>query len=96
VTDIIKNAKKVLFSRLFSGFHFWTFLKMSKIHFPFDFLIKRCDCDGGKLNRNIFVTFYGKRNNETKLLQYFRNICFQNISVILFYVLAFKLKIYLY
>jgi hypothetical protein len=46
VTDTIKNAKKRSFSKLFSGFHFWTFLKMSKIHFPFDFMGKSCDCDG--------------------------------------------------
>jgi hypothetical protein len=25
-------------SKLFSGFQFWTFLKMSIFHFPFDFL----------------------------------------------------------
>jgi hypothetical protein len=60
VTDTIKNAKKVLFSKLFLGFHFWTFLKMSKIHFPFDFLIKSCDCDGEIKMDDIFVTFYGK------------------------------------
>jgi hypothetical protein len=60
VTISVKNAKKVLFSKLFSGFHFWTFLKMSKIHFPFDFLIKSCDCDGVLFIVDIFVTGYGK------------------------------------
>ena len=30
------------FLKLFSGFENWTFLKMSKIHFPFGFLEKSC------------------------------------------------------
>jgi hypothetical protein len=63
VTDIVKNAKKVLFSKLFSGFHFWTFLKMSKIHFPFDFMEKSCDCDGEIIIIDIFVTIYDKTYN---------------------------------
>jgi hypothetical protein len=64
VTDTIKNAKKWSFSRLFSGFHFWTFLKMSKIHFPFDFMGKSCDCDGEAKKTDIFLTFYGKRKSK--------------------------------
>ena len=60
VTISVKNAKKVPFSKLFSGFHFWTFLKMSKIHFPFDFMEKSCDCDGEIKMDDISVTFYGK------------------------------------
>ncbi len=32
-----KPLKKTLFSKLFSDFHFWTFLKMSIFHFPFYF-----------------------------------------------------------
>jgi hypothetical protein len=34
------------FSKLFSVSTFWTFLKMSKFHFPFDFSGKSCYCDG--------------------------------------------------
>jgi hypothetical protein len=30
------------FFKLFLGLHFWTFLKMSKIDFPFGFLEKSC------------------------------------------------------
>jgi hypothetical protein len=64
VTDTIKNAKKGSFSKLFSGFHFWTFLKMSKIHFPFDFMGKSCDCDGETKKTEMFLTFYDKRNTK--------------------------------
>jgi hypothetical protein len=33
---------------------------MSKIHFPFDFMGKSCDCDGESKNVDIFVTIFGK------------------------------------
>jgi hypothetical protein len=59
VTGIIKNAKKGSFSKLFSGFHFWTFLKMSKFHFPFDFMEKSCDCDGENKKRENYVSIFG-------------------------------------
>jgi hypothetical protein len=64
VTDTIKNAKKGSFSKLFLGFQFWTFLKMSKIHFPFDFMGKSCDCDGETKKTNISLTFYDKRKSK--------------------------------
>jgi hypothetical protein len=60
VSISVKNAKKGSFSKLFSGFQFWTFLKMSKIHFPFDFMEKSCDCDGEIFLPYIFLTFYDK------------------------------------
>ena len=64
VTDTIKNAKKRSFSKLFSGFQFWTFLKMSKIHFPFDFMGKSCDCDVEPKKIDIFLTFYDKEKTR--------------------------------
>jgi hypothetical protein len=89
VTISVKNAKKVLFSKLFSGFHFWTFLKMSKIHFPFDFMEKSCDCDGELFIVDILLPVMVRYIIKCKNMHFYRH--FQNISVILFYVLAFKL-----
>jgi hypothetical protein len=42
------------FSKLFSVSTFWTFLKMSKFHFPFDFSGKSCYCDGEAKKTNLF------------------------------------------
>jgi hypothetical protein len=38
--DYGQKVKKQCFSKLFLGFDFWTFLKMSNFHFPFYFLKK--------------------------------------------------------
>jgi hypothetical protein len=42
------------FSKLYLVSKFWTFLKMSKFHFPFDFMGKSCDCDGESKTASIF------------------------------------------
>ena len=72
VTISVKNAKKVPFSKLFSGFHFWKFLKMSKIHFPFDFMEKSCDCDGEIFLPYIFLTFYDKGKCKMHKITFFQ------------------------
>jgi hypothetical protein len=54
----VKNGS---FSKLFSGFRFWTFLKMSEFHFPFDFLEKSCDCKNWSKNTRKNVSIYGHK-----------------------------------
>ena len=44
--------KKWTFSKLYLGIEFWTFLKMSKIHFPFYFLV------------TLFFIFQNRENKE--------------------------------
>ena len=49
------------FLKLFLGFHFWTFLKMSKINFPFGFLEKSCywKMDRKYMRKNVII--YGHK-----------------------------------
>jgi len=53
------KLKNESFSRLFSGFRFWTFLKMSKFHFPFYFWEKSCDCKNWSKNAGKYESIYG-------------------------------------
>jgi hypothetical protein len=39
---MLRHVKNESFSRLFSDFHFWTFLKMSIFQNPIDFSEKSC------------------------------------------------------
>ena len=57
--DLLQNW----FSKLFLGFHFWTFLKMSKFHFPFYFLEQKSRRVQNFLETRIF------KNLGIKLLQ---------------------------
>ena len=58
--------KKWPFSKLYLGIEIWTFLKMSKIHFPFYFLVTLFFIFQNKENKEIFI-YFNKQETKSKL-----------------------------
>jgi len=56
---MVRYVKNWSFLKLFSAFQFWTFLKMSKFHFPFDFSEKSCYHKKWSKNALKYMSIFG-------------------------------------